>query len=310
MKVPIFWRIGKSVHESIESTESQILVCLREMMHYQHISAHPVSGVIGAEISGVDLAITVAPRAVAEIRQALLEYNVVFLRGQELTAEQFLAFAQQLGEPSEYPLLPGLPGYPMITPVVKRENETQNFGGVWHSDTTYLPQPPMATLLLARTVPAVGGDTLFTNMYAAYDTLSDGMKHMLSGLIGVSSSRKADAMRTREDRVSEAGRPNSDAELIGEHPVVRTHPETGRKALYLNIAHTVKFVGMTEEESAPILHYLHQHSVRPEFTCRFSWTVGSMAIWDNRCTMHNPVNDYHGYLRKMDRITLRGDTPR
>ena len=280
------------------------------MMNYQDITARPLSGLVGAEIGGVDLAHGVAPRTVDEIRDALLAYNVVFLRGQELTSDQYLAFAQQLGEPSEYPLLPGLPGYPMITPVVKREDEKVNFGGVWHSDTTYLPEPPMATLLLARTVPPVGGDTLFANMYAAYDALSDGMKRMLSGLVGVSSSRKADAMRTREDRVSEAGRPNSDTELIGEHPVVRTHPETGRQALYLNIAHTVKFVGMTEEESTPILHYLYEHSIRPEFTCRFSWEVGSMAIWDNRCTMHNPVNDYHGYLREMHRITLRGDAPR
>ncbi len=279
-------------------------------MNYQDITARRLSGLVGAEIGGVDLAPGITQRTVDEIRDALLAYNVVFLRGQELTLDQFLAFARQLGEPSEYPLLPGLPGYPMITPVVKRENETVNFGGVWHSDTTYLPEPPMATLLLARTVPPVGGDTLFANMYAAYDALSDGMKDLLGGLVGISSSRKADAMRTREDRVSEAGRPNSDNELIGEHPVVRTHPETGRKALYLNIAHTVRFVGMTEEESAPILHYLYEHSVRPEFTCRFSWEVGSLAIWDNRCTMHNPVNDYHGYLREMHRITLRGDAPR
>ncbi len=279
-------------------------------MNYQDITARRLSGLVGAEIGGVDLAPGITQRTVDEIRDALLACNVVFLRGQELTLDQFLAFARQLGEPSEYPLLPGLPGYPMITPVVKRENETVNFGGVWHSDTTYLPEPPMATLLLARTVPPVGGDTLFANMYAAYDALSDGMKDLLGGLVGISSSRKADAMRTREDRVSEAGRPNSDNELIGEHPVVRTHPETGRKALYLNIAHTVRFVGMTEEESAPILHYLYEHSVRPEFTCRFSWEVGSMAIWDNRCTMHNPVNDYHGYLREMHRITLRGDAPR
>jgi taurine dioxygenase len=310
MKLASFGRIGKPLRSILQSKGSPILVCLGEMMHYQNILTHPVSGLIGAEISGVDLASAVVPETVAEIRQALLEYNVVFLRGQELTSDQFLAFGQQFGEPSEYPLLPGLPGFPMITPVVKRENETVNFGGVWHSDTTYLPEPPMATMLLARTVPPVGGDTLFANMYAAYDALSDGMKHLLSGLVGVSSSRKADAMRTREDRVSEAGRPNSDNELIGEHPVVRTHPETGRKALYLNIAHTVRFVGMTEEESAPILHYLYEHSVRPEFTCRFSWAVGSMAIWDNRCTMHNPVNDYHGYLREMHRITLRGDAPR
>lgn len=279
------------------------------MVDYQEISVRPVSGSIGAEVGGVDLA-ELAPSTVDEIRRALLEYNVVFLRDQELDSESYLAFAQKLGEPSEYPLLPGLPGFPMITPVVKREHETMNFGGVWHSDTTYLPEPPMATMLLARTVPPVGGDTLFANMYAAYDALSDGMKGLLGGLVGISSSRKADAARTREDRVSEAGRPNSDSELQGRHPVVRTHPETGRKALYLNIAHTVRFDGMTEEESAPILHFLYEHSVRPEFTCRFTWEVGSMAIWDNRCTMHNPVNDYHGYLREMHRITLRGDAPR
>jgi taurine dioxygenase len=280
------------------------------MVTYTDITARPLSGSIGAEISGADLANGLSQHTVGEIRRALLEFNVVFLRGQELTSDQYLAFARTLGEPTEYPMLPGLPGYPMITAVVKRENETMNFGGVWHSDTTYLSEPPMATLLLARTVPPVGGDTIFANMYAAYDALSDGMKRLLAGLVGISSSRKADAVRTREDRVSEVGTPTNNTELTGKHPVVRTHPETGRRALYLNVAHTVRFSGMTEEESAPTLHYLYEHSVRPEFTCRFSWDAGSMAIWDNRCTMHNPVNDYHGYLREMHRITLKGDVPR
>ena len=286
------------------------LVHLAPMTDYKHITTRPLSGSVGAEIGGADLANELTQSTVDEIRRALLDHNVVFLRGQELTAEAYLAFAQRLGEPSEDPLLPGLPGFPMITPVVKRETETMNFGGVWHSDTTYLKEPPMATLLLARTVPPVGGDTMFANMYAAYDALSDGMKRLLDGLVGISSSKKADAVRTREDRVSEHGRPNDDTVFLGEHPVVRTHPETGRKALYVNIAHTLRFVGMTEEESAPILAFLYEHSVRPEFTCRFTWEVGSMAIWDNRCTMHNPVNDYHGYLREMHRITLRGDAPR
>ena len=286
------------------------LVHLAPMTDYKHITTRPLSGSVGAEIGGADLANELTQSTVDEIRRALLDHNVVFLRGQELTAEAYLAFAQRLGEPSEDPLLPGLPGFPMITPVVKRETETMNFGGVWHSDTTYLKEPPMATLLLARTVPPVGGDTMFANMYAAYDALSDGMKRLLDGLVGISSSKKADAVRTREDRVSEHGRPNDDTVFLGEHPVVRTHPETGRKALYVNIAHTLRFVGMTEEESAPILAFLYEHSVRPEFTCRFTWEVGSMAIWDNRCTMHNPVNDYHGYLREMHRITQRGDAPR
>jgi len=284
-----------------------------------HINARPISGAIGAELAGVNAADDLDSSSVDAIRQALLEYNVIFLRDQELTSEQYLAFASRLGEPTEYPLLPGLPGFPMITPVIKREHETVNFGGVWHTDTTYLQQPPSATMLLAREVPPIGGDTLFANLSSAYEGLSDGMKRLLDGLTAVASSRKADAVRTREDRVQEAddGQGDADArgprgneEFVSEHPVVRTHPETGRKALYVNIAHTQRFSGMTEEESAPLLHFLYAHCVKPEFTCRFAWRPGSIAIWDNRCTLHNPVNDYHGYQRVMHRITLRGDTPR
>ncbi len=147
-------------------------------------------------------------------------------------------------------------------------------------------------------------------MYLAYETLSDGMKRLLEGLKGVSTSVKADATRTREDRIKSDPTAHSRQEFVAEHPVVRTHPETGRKALYVNVAHTVRFAGMTEAESAPILGYLFQHQVRPEFTCRFAWRVGSLAFWDNRATQHNPVNDYHGYRRVMHRITLAGDRPR
>jgi taurine dioxygenase len=276
---------------------------------YEIITVRPLSGAIGAELSGVDASRDLSKQTVAEVRQALLAYNVVFLRDQDLTSEHFLRFAGLLGEPIEYPMLEGLPGFPMITPVVKREDERVNFGGVWHTDTSYQPTPPMATLLLAREVPPVGGDTLFANQYLAYETLSDGMKAMLGELTAVSSSKKADGSATREDRVRESGRAGAPDEISSEHPVVRTHPETGRKALYVNIAHTVRFAGMTEGESAPLLGYLYAQSVRPEFTCRFSWGVGSIAIWDNRCTQHNPINDYHGYLRVMHRITLRGDRP-
>jgi taurine dioxygenase len=173
-----------------------------------------------------------------------------------------------------------------------------------------LEKPPMATMLIAREVPARGGDTMFANTYLAYATLSDGMKHLLDGLIAVNSSLKADASRTREDRVKDMKRDDAKQEYVGEHPVVRTHPETGRKALYVNVAHSLRFKHMTEEESAPLLNYLIQHQTRPEFTCRFHWEVGSIAFWDNRCAQHNPVNDYHGYRRSMHRITLAGDTPR
>jgi taurine dioxygenase len=196
----------------------------------------------------------------------------------------------------------------MITPVVKLEHERNNFGGIWHSDTTYLDLPPMGSMLLAREIPPYGGDTMFANQYLAYEALSDGLKKTLDGLIGVSSSSKADVTKTREDRMKAAG-----AELkvlAAEHPLVRTHPETGRKALFTSVAHTSHIKGWTEQESVPLLEFLWAHQVRPEFTCRFRWEVGSLAFWDNRCAMHNPINDYHGFRRVMHRVTLAGDRPR
>jgi taurine dioxygenase len=270
----------------------------------------PIAGALGAEIHGVDLAAELDSGTVAAIRRALLDHLVIFFRDQELPPERFLAFARCLGTPVEYPLVKGIEGYSEIIRVAKLENETVNFGGIWHSDTTYLETPPMGTMLVAREVPPVGGDTLFANMYLAYEGLSDGMKRLLEGLKGVSTSLKADATRTREDRIKSDPTMQSRQEFIAEHPVLRTHPETGRKALYVNVAHTVRFVGMTEAESAPILGYLFRHQVQPEFTCRFAWRVGSLAFWDNRATQHNPVNDYHGYRRVMHRITLAGDRPR
>jgi taurine dioxygenase len=165
-------------------------------------------------------------------------------------------------------------------------------------------------MLYAREVPPFGGDTLFANQYLAFETLSEGMRRMLEGMTALSSSAKADATKTREDRMKTQARDDLPDEYLAEHPVVRTHPETGRKALYVNVAHTVRFKDMREEESAALLGFLFQHQVRPELTCRFAWRVGSLAFWDNRCTQHNPVNDYHGYRRLMHRITLAGDVPR
>src|SRR5213594_198752 len=196
------------------------------------IGIHPVSGALGAEISGVDLAGELDDQTLGVLRRAWLDHLVLFFRDQPLTPAQFLAFARRFGEIIEYPFVKGLEDYPEIIPVVKLEHERINFGGVWHSDTAYLDVPPMASMLLAREVPSAGGDTLFANMYLAYETLSEGMKRLLGGLRAVNSSSKADASRTREDRIRDGAKQDAKQQYVAEHPVVRTHPETGRKTLY------------------------------------------------------------------------------
>lgn len=272
------------------------------------MNIQPIAGALGAEVAGVDLRHALDTATTAAIRQALLDHLVIFFRDQDLDPAAFRSFAARFGTPVEYPFVTGLEGFPEIIQVLKREEERNNFGGIWHSDTTYLAQPPMGSILLARDLPPFGGDTLFANQYLAYDALSDGLKETLHGLRGVSTSAKADVSKTREDRVKDSGTASKD--LVAEHPVVRTHPESGRRALFVNVAHTARFAGWTEAESAPLLAYLFAHQVKPEFTCRFRWTPGAVAFWDNRAAQHNPINDYHGFRRLMHRITLAGDTPR
>lgn len=268
-----------------------------------------VAGALGAELSGLDLTKGLDKAQAADVREALLEHQVIFLRKQPLTPAQFLAFARAMGEPVEYPFVKGLPDHPQIIEVKKLEHEKVNFGGIWHSDTTYLHEPPMGSMLLSKEVPPYGGDTLFASQYAAWEALSPTMQRLLDGLVGISSSAKADVSKTREDRIKSDGTEEAKKEYRAEHPVVRTHPETGRKALYVNVAHTAGIKGMTDEESAPLLQFLFAQQVKPEFTCRFVWEPDAIAFWDNRCTQHNPVNDYHGFRRVMQRITLRGDKP-
>ena len=268
-----------------------------------------ISGALGAVVEGIDLRQPISPDLAAELRAAWLEHLVLFFRDQPLSPEAFLAFARAFGEPVEYPFVKGLPEHPEIIRVLKLPHERTNFGGIWHTDTAYLEIPPMASMLLAREVPPWGGDTVWANQYLAWESLSPGMQRMLDGMTAVNSSAKADVSKTREDRLGDSGREDARKVYEAVHPVVRTHPETGRKALYVNVAHTARFSDMTEEESAPLLRWLHEHQVRLEFTCRFAWEVGSIALWDNRCALHNPVNDYHGHRREMHRITLAGTRP-
>lgn len=269
----------------------------------------PCSPFVGCEISGVDLARTLSDGLVGQIRDALLAHGVVFFRDQNLTPAEQLRVCSAFGEADEYPFVKGLPGFPTVTPVIKLPEETINFGGLWHSDTTYMASPPMATFVHAKELPPLGGDTLFASMYAAYETLSDGLKETLSELKAINSAHKSRVSDTRSYRIDDSGKDVSDQVLEAVHPVIRTHPETGRKALYVNGAHTLRFEGMTDVESAGLLDYLFRHQTREEFTCRFQWSDGAVAFWDNRCTQHYPLNDYAGYKRVLHRVTLKGDVP-
>jgi taurine dioxygenase len=274
----------------------------------RHFEIERGSGALGAIIRGLDLAQPLEPETLAALRAAWLEHLVLVFADQDLDSGAYLRFASTWGRPIEYPFVKGLEGYPEIIEVRKLEHERVNFGGVWHSDTTYLATPPMASMLLARTLPPAGGDTVFSNMYLAYESLSEGLRQTIAGLRAVNSSALADVSRTREDAIREQGGTQR-AVLEAHHPVVRTHPETGRKALFVNRAHTARFVGWTETESKPLLDYLFAHQISSELCFRYRWAPGSLVIWDNRCTQHYPVNDYHGYRRVMHRITLEGSVP-
>lgn len=273
------------------------------------IDLRPLAGALGAEIIGVDLAAPLSETMIAALRQAFLDHQVIVFRDQTLDPDRFLEFAKCFGPLGRYPFVEGLKGYPDIIAVTKESHETANFGGVWHSDTTYLEDPPLGSLLYALEVPAVGGDTLFANMTLAYEALSAGLRALLDGLVAVNRSDRAAAALTRKERIADRPGDGAGQAFEARHPVVRTHPETGRKALYVNRAHSVAFAGMTEAESAPLLDFLFDHQTRPEFTCRVKWEKGTLAFWDNRCCQHNPINDYHGQRRAMQRITLAGDQP-
>jgi taurine dioxygenase len=270
----------------------------------------PLAGALGAEVHGVDLRNLADWR---EVQKAFLAYSVIAFRDQKLEPADLMQVGARFGEPCHYPFVTGMDGFPFLFEVVKEPEEKRNFGGAWHSDTAYLEQPPLATLLYAVETPTHGGDTLFANTAAAYDALSEGLRKLVDGLVGVNSAELKYAggrtVRHAKIKAMKVHDTESANQYIAEHPVVRTHPDTGRKALYLSRSHTTHFKGMTEEESAPLLNYLVQHQTRPEFTCRVRWAPGTLTVWDNRCTQHNAVNDYHGQRRRMRRLTVGPQKP-
>jgi len=272
------------------------------------LRVRPVSPAVGAEIDGVDLAQPLAREVVHAIRDSLFTFGVIFFRDQQLTPDQHVAFARYFGDINVNRFFKPVDGHPVIAEVRKEPDQARNIGGNWHTDHSYDQAPAMGSILYAREVPELGGDTLFASMYAAYEALSDGLKGTLDALRALHSSRHvfgAGAYPMRGDLAGRVGNPGL-ATQDAVHPVVITHPGSGRKALYVNQGFTVRFEGWTEDESKPLLHYLYQHGARPEFTYRFQWRPGSIAFWDNRCTWHYALNDYHGHRRLMHRITVEG----
>lgn len=270
---------------------------------YLFLDVQPIAGALGAEVLGVDVA-ALSEEAFEEIYRALLEHQVIFFRDQSLNSDQFLAFAKRWGNIEIYPYMKGLESHPEILEILKTEQDTYAFGNAWHTDSSFLAVPPKVTMLYALEIPQVGGDTAFADLYTAYETLSEGMKHMLADLkvMNVGDRPIARFSELSDMQSQDPGR----VQVKTLHPVIRTHPDTGRKALYVG-GHSIHFDGMTEEESAPLLQFLKHHAVKPEFTCRFRWRPGSIALWDNRCTLHYAIDDYAGQRRRMHRIIIEGE---
>ena len=268
------------------------------------MSITKLAGALGAEIRDVDLG-SLDDATFAAIHQALLDHGVICIRDQDIAPDQQLAFARRWGEVHLHPYLAGLPERPEIIEIVRAPEDAHGFGDHWHTDQIFTPKPAMATMLYAKEVPAVGGDTLFADLYSAYETLSDGMKAMLAPLrtwnIYTKTINRSAAM---DRKVQDKEKPAEPA----VHPVIRRHPETGRPALYICYANTTRhFEGMTEAESRPLLDWLLAHATRPEFTCRIRWEPGTLTIWDNRRTLHMALNDPLPSRRVMHRITIKGE---
>jgi taurine dioxygenase len=285
-----------------------------QISNTRHIETRRIAGALGAEVGHVDLARDLTDDVISELRAALLDNQVIFFRNQSLTPAQQLAFARHWGEIHLHPFMEGMPDYPEILEIVKRPGDTRNFGGSWHTDQMFAPNPAMGTILYARQVPSTGGDTMFTNQYLAFETLSPGMQRLCGSLRTVcygDGFKKYGGQSRKEFYAGKIGmkvKDPGDLQTTSVHPLVRTHPETGRKALYIG-GHVQHFEDMSDEESRPLIDFLMRHSTRPEFTCRFRWEAGSLAFWDNRCTQHFAVNDYPAETRIMHRITVCGDAP-
>ena len=273
------------------------------------LAISPLTPSIGAEIGGIDLREKLDDATLGELRQALLDWKVLFFRDQDITTEQHLAFAGAFGALEVHPFAPHKEGYPEVLAITHGPGN-RGKENTWHSDVTWREEPSLGSVLRALEVPQVGGDTLFADMYAAYDGLTDAVKAKIDGRAAVHDFTHFRAgMRKRgvsEEKIAEF---NAKYPRV-EHPVVRTHPETGRKCLYVNAAFTLHIVGMEKDESDALLRHLYAQAAIPEYQCRFRWQANSIAFWDNRASQHYAASDYYPAVRRMERVTIIGDRPR
>lgn len=275
-----------------------------ERLPYKRIVPEPLSPTIGAEIAGLSIAEPLDEETFGEVHRALLEHKVIFFRDQDISPEQHVAFARRFGGLETHPFVPHREGYPEVM-VLKKNERIGGYENVWHSDVTWRMEPSLGSVLLAREVPAVGGDTLFCDMYSAYEGLDDALRDTLDGLQAVH-----DFTRTFAPIMSAEDLAKKQAEYPpARHPVVRTHPETGRKGLYVNAAFTSHIVDMERAESDRLLALLYRQASIPEYQCRFRWRRHSVAFWDNRAAQHYAASDYYPSPRLMERVTVVGDKP-
>lgn len=272
------------------------------------IQAKPLAAALGAEISGIDLRQALDAETISSLKRLLAQYQVIFFRDQDIDPAQHKALAEAFGPLQSHPAYATVEGYPEIT-ILESTPEKPTKIEEWHTDMTFMAKPPLGSILRSRISPEVGGDTLWASLGAAYEGLSDKMQSFLSGLSAVHDFahgfRHSLAEPGGRERLAEALENNPPV----EHPVIRTHPETGRKMIFVNSLFTTHIVGMSESESYALLCFLFQHCTQDEFTCRFRWEENSIAFWDNRSTLHKPINDYFPAHRRMERITIDGGKP-
>ena len=268
----------------------------------------PIAAALGAELHGVDLCQDLSSDVYAEIRRLLIEHQVIFFRDQDISSAQHKALAESFGPVQTHPAYETVDGFPEIT-ILESTADKPSKIEVWHSDMTFRKHPPLGSVLRSKICPPKGGDTMWASMTAAYDALSPGMQNFLSEL-----SAEHDFSYGFKESLAEPGGRERLAQAVADnppviHPVIRTHPETGKKVIFVNSLFTTRILELSREESQTVLNFLYDHITTPEFSCRFNWKPNSIAIWDNRSTQHKPVNDYFPAHRMLHRVVIDGDKP-